>query len=199
MQVHLSVRRCRLLPWQLKAADVSNRIDRSSTQQQLNPAVFTSNWFGFPFLRFGWLQKASSGGRRHSEAKKSTVNNIKMNNLTPGLPKATGGAPTVFCYICGRQFGSRSIGIHQPQCLKKWEAENDKLPKHLRRPAPQKPEIIKKGGKVDVEATNQAAWEASQSAMVECANCGRRFNPDRLAVHNRSCTPDNPAKRVGTK
>lgn len=47
---------------------------------------------------------------------------------------------------------------------------------------------------MDVEAANQAAWESAQAAMVECANCGRRFNPDRLPVHHKSCTPDNPAK-----
>ena len=27
----------------------------------------------------------------------------------------------VTCYICGRDFGSRSIGIHLPSCTKKWE------------------------------------------------------------------------------
>lgn len=26
-------------------------------------------------------------------------------------------APTLVCYICGRDFGTRSIGIHEPQCL----------------------------------------------------------------------------------
>ena len=31
--------------------------------------------------------------------------------------------PPVTCYICGRDFGSRSIGIHLPSCQKKWEAQ----------------------------------------------------------------------------
>lgn len=26
-------------------------------------------------------------------------------------------APTLVCYICGREFGTRSISIHEPQCL----------------------------------------------------------------------------------
>ena len=30
----------------------------------------------------------------------------------------------VTCYICGRDFGSRSIGIHLPSCTKKWEQVN---------------------------------------------------------------------------
>ena len=43
------------------------------------------------------------------------------------------------CYICGRDFGSRSIGIHLPNCTKKWEAEQEKLPKKERRPLPAAP------------------------------------------------------------
>lgn len=34
-----------------------------------------------------------------------------------GGQRATGTAPTRVCYICGREFGSRSLAIHQPQCL----------------------------------------------------------------------------------
>ena len=56
---------------------------------------------------------------------------------------------TVVCYICGREFGSQSITIHEPQCLKKWKRENDDLPKGQRRPMPQKPQILPAlGGKV---------------------------------------------------
>ena len=51
--------------------------------------------------------------------------------------------PTVICYICGRQFGSKSIDIHEPQCLEKWRAENEKQPKELRRPEPVKPHELK--------------------------------------------------------
>ncbi|CAI5454520.1 unnamed protein product [Caenorhabditis angaria] len=121
-----------------------------------------------------------------------------MNNFTPGPPRARQPAPTVFCYICGRQFGSKSIGIHEPQCLKKWHAENEKLPKSKRRAEPVKPDaVIAHDGKVDVEATNEVLWKNSQGLMVECEHCGRKFKEDRLEVHQRSCTSDNPAKRVG--
>lgn len=51
------------------------------------------------------------------------------------------------CYICGREFGSKSISIHEPQCLKKWHTENNGLPKNLRRPEPKKPEIRSISGK----------------------------------------------------
>lgn len=49
--------------------------------------------------------------------------------------------PTVICYICGREYGTKSIAIHEPQCLKKWHNENNLLPKELRRPEPKKPEV----------------------------------------------------------
>lgn len=31
--------------------------------------------------------------------------------------KQSQAAPTLVCYICGREFGTRSIAIHEPQCL----------------------------------------------------------------------------------
>lgn len=49
--------------------------------------------------------------------------------------------PTVVCYICGREYGTKSISIHEPQCLKKWHNENNLLPKELRRPEPKKAEV----------------------------------------------------------
>uniref|UniRef100_A0A914EJD9 Zinc finger protein 474 n=1 Tax=Acrobeloides nanus TaxID=290746 RepID=A0A914EJD9_9BILA len=122
-----------------------------------------------------------------------------MEHLAPGPPKAKKPAPTVFCYICGRQFGSKSIEIHQKQCLKKWHLENDKLPKSQRRPEPIKPEIIRTGGKIDHEAMNEAMWEASKAQLIPCEWCGRRFAPGRLEVHQKSCTKENPAKQVPKK
>ena len=104
---------------------------------------------------------------------------------------------TVVCYICGREFGSKSISIHEPQCLKKWNNENQKLPHGQRRPPPVKPEIlpaIGNSGKVDNERFNELAWKAAQSNLVECDNCGRTFQPDRLQIHQRSCKPGKPLK-----
>ncbi|XP_078253140.1 zinc finger protein 474-like [Rhinoraja longicauda] len=98
---------------------------------------------------------------------------------------------TVVCYLCGREYGTTSISIHEPQCLQKWHIENDKLPRHLRRPEPKKPEVlpIKGTGTYDVDALNEAAWRSSQAQLVPCDICGRTFLPDRLIVHQRSCRP----------
>uniref|UniRef100_S4RA66 C2HC/C3H-type domain-containing protein n=1 Tax=Petromyzon marinus TaxID=7757 RepID=S4RA66_PETMA len=110
-------------------------------------------------------------------------------------PKVIRKPQTVICYICGREFGTKSISIHEPQCFTKWHIENDKLPKNMRRPEPKKPEValIKSSGTYDLEAANAAAWQSSQGQLVPCPVCGRTFLPDRLAVHQRACKP-KPAK-----
>ncbi|XP_031794847.1 zinc finger protein 474 isoform X2 [Sarcophilus harrisii] len=99
--------------------------------------------------------------------------------------------PTIICYICGREYGTMSISIHEPQCLKKWHNENNLLPKEFRRPEPKKPEVrnIAAKGYYDLDGINETDWTSAQSQLVPCDNCGRTFLPDRLAVHQRSCKP----------
>lgn len=109
--------------------------------------------------------------------------------------------PSVVCYICGREFGTKSISIHEPQCLKKWHNENQNLPKHMRRKPPQKPELLPSIGgskNYDINRFNEAAWQAAQDNLVPCGNCGRTFNPDRLIVHQKSCRPGKPLKPLRT-
>ncbi|KAJ8973808.1 hypothetical protein NQ317_014511 [Molorchus minor] len=98
------------------------------------------------------------------------------------------GHPLFPCYICGRMFTVSSIYIHEPQCLKKWKVENDKLPPNKRRPQPLKPDIkFTRDGKIDFELTNEANWQSHLGQLVPCRNCSRTFNPDRVEVHERSC------------
>ncbi|XP_040976796.1 zinc finger protein 474 [Aquila chrysaetos chrysaetos] len=97
----------------------------------------------------------------------------------------------VICYICGREYGTKSISIHEPQCLKNWHQGNDMLPKHLKRPEPKKPEVspIQAKGFYDLDSLNEAAWISAQNQLVPCDICGRTFLPDRLIVHQLSCKP----------
>ena len=86
---------------------------------------------------------------------------------------------TVTCYICGRDFGSRSIGIHLPSCTKKWDQEQEKLPKKERRPLPTAPPDFDKVVKGEIKGAalakiNQAAAEEFNDAALEaCQWCGR--------------------------
>ncbi|XP_033229116.1 uncharacterized protein LOC117180734 [Belonocnema kinseyi] len=97
------------------------------------------------------------------------------------------------CYICERNFGSASIAIHEAQCIKKWRVENNKLPFNKRRKEPQKPEetllhhsSLAKSSLSPVELA-EITFKQHLVKLVPCKQCGRTFNPDRVAVHERSC------------
>jgi hypothetical protein len=98
------------------------------------------------------------------------------------------GPKTVICYICGRQYGSTSIALHEPKCLEKWEIENNQLPLEKRRPTPKRPQALHAGvGVVNPQEQNDVNWNAFKENLAACARCGRKFLPDRLVVHERSC------------
>jgi len=47
---------------------------------------------------------------------------------------------------------------------------------------------------------NSAARKAfEENVMVKCQFCQRSFLPDRIAIHNRSCTAERPSRRVGER
>ncbi len=47
-----------------------------------------------------------------------------------------------------------------------------------------------------VDSLNEAARASADSLLAPCAFCGRTFLPERLLIHNRSCTAEHPAKRT---
>lgn len=123
------------------------------------------------------------------QRQKSAKNQEGSPSIYPDLSQKR----TITCYICGRDFGSSSIAIHEPQCLKKWHAENDKLSPARRRKEPQKPDVIyiqdsSTGNMMfDQAATAEANWMTHLSQLVPCKRCGRTFNPDRVNIHENSC------------
>lgn len=120
-----------------------------------------------------------------------------MSERQPGPPVIPSRRPGLhICYVCGREFGSQSLAIHEPQCLEKWRIENSKLPKHLRRPEPSKPQPLGGSGSYNLQAVNEAAFQSSQAQLLPCEFCGRTFLPDRLLVHQRSCKPKGEGPRA---
>ncbi|CAH8538926.1 unnamed protein product [Dicrocoelium dendriticum] len=102
--------------------------------------------------------------------------------------------PFVVCYICGREYGSSSIGIHEPKCLEKWKTQNNLRPPNERLPLPVKPGVSKQSGPLGTNnkenltvAYNEAAAMVASSNLVPCPLCDRKFNPDRLEVHKSVC------------
>ena len=105
--------------------------------------------------------------------------------------KALGMNPfTRICYICGRQFGSKSISIHEKNCIDKWKAHQAKLPKSERLPLPRRPEGWDQEGSHPQDMNDAAFTSYLDQARKTCPNCGRGFAGDRLQVHLRSCTPN---------
>lgn len=68
------------------------------------------------------------------------------------------------------------------------------------RPSPLRREPSGKGAGMshaDIAAMNAAAQETYNNvSLAKCEWCGRSFLAEKLAIHNRSCTQDNPARRV---
>ncbi|XP_076350119.1 zinc finger protein 474-like [Tachypleus tridentatus] len=125
---------------------------------------------------------------------RKTSNETKEVNNLPSLKKPLPRKrPFVTCYICGREFGTKSISLHEPQCLQKWKIENNSLSPELRRPEPVKPEaVFKDNGKIDLIAMADAAWKSHLKQLVPCDRCCRTFFPDRLMVHQKNCKFSSP-------
>ncbi len=78
--------------------------------------------------------------------------------------------------------------------FKKWEIENNKLPKNQRRNTPQKPQIlpsINQKNTTDRDRFNQAAYESAQSQLIACRFCNRSFATDRVGTHEKICQQNN--------
>ena len=107
------------------------------------------------------------------------------------MPRLAG----IICYICGREFGTKSIGIHEPQCMKKWEVQNNKLPKGKRQSRPVKPvefdmsfSTNPKERQAQIERLNDASNVAAQENLVPCKHCQRTFQASRIEKHESICT-----------
>ena len=146
----------------------------------------------------------------------STHNLLKVDSK-PSLQapvhfKAPRKPPTMACYICGRDYGTKSLPIHEPQCLKKFNIQNDKLPINERLPLPRKnrtsavarvllreeeqiatpslPEgvyrnVVPDGGLV--HQFFEHCYSEFEKELIPCKKCGRTFAPERHVLHEPNC------------
>lgn len=121
--------------------------------------------------------------------------------------KKKGGRPVaVVCYICGRQYGRSSLGIHLKQCKDLWEKREALKPRHERKPVPRAPANFERAiatGDLEymsdeaIHKANSAAFDSyNNEALDPCPHCGRTMLPKALEIHLRSCRPD---RLIGTK
>lgn len=112
---------------------------------------------------------------------------------------------TVMCYICGKEFGTTSIGIHIKQCEKKWVEVESKKPYSQRRPVPSAPNgwdmmvhKLEAGEKVDMDELDNFNSKSNDKwndeALIRCEHCNRTFLPERMPAHKKVCSKENPFK-----
>ena len=162
------------------------------------------------------LCKSEAHGKVRTNSVKfpSACNLLKVEQSNRRPKMSVKKSPMVVCYICGREYGTKSISIHEPQCLKKFEAENRKLPINKRKPLPKK--LVEERTKVAqfVSMEDEMVVISSQPAdhhpykdlvdetmdfifqqcysdfereLVPCKRCGRKFAPERHTIHEPNC------------
>lgn len=90
------------------------------------------------------------------------------------------------CCICGQDYGSKSLAIHQRQCRERWSRENAELPKDLQRKGPPEQPELDPSQKEEHNAKALALYR--EKVMLACRTCDRRFgNYELLRQHESSC------------
>eukprot|EP01023_Acetabularia_acetabulum_P047817 TRINITY_DN5041_c0_g2_i3.p1 TRINITY_DN5041_c0_g2~~TRINITY_DN5041_c0_g2_i3.p1 ORF type:complete len:467 (-),score=81.56 TRINITY_DN5041_c0_g2_i3:1644-3044(-) len=97
------------------------------------------------------------------------------------------------CYLCGAQFGSRSLHIHLKSCQKKWVQVEEQKPKREQRRLPDPPPGV---DLVNLPTTPNEVQEFNsfmfnyfdKISLVKCSTCSRTFRPDALERHAKSCS-----------
>jgi len=111
----------------------------------------------------------------------------------------------LMCYICGREFSKFSLEIHINQCIEKYVKEEKNKNPNSKVKVPDPPEelvnILEKVlSNVDLSNEDYSNYnEAANSLYKEhslktCNGCGRKFLPDSLKVHLKSCKSASPKK-----
>lgn len=144
-------------------------------------------------------------------------------DISDNSRQLTAGPKARVCYVCGRQYMLHSFDIHIKQCKELFLArealkdprERKKLPEDPMeklgfnggQSSPEKRSSSNAAGaaspnpvnteSLSLDEINRMATEAfNNEALSRCAFCGRTFLPEKLAIHNRSCTAENPARKV---
>lgn len=102
----------------------------------------------------------------------------------------------LICCVCGQRFGTASLKIHYPECIKKFK--NEEFRKHKKEADRKQPpeysqedvaSLFKTEWTDDeAESFNARATENYRShGMAECDNCGRKFFFEQIEKHRKNC------------
>lgn len=120
-------------------------------------------------------------------------------DISTGDSKKMGRGPRArVCHVCGRQVLLAGFDFHVHQCTSLFEKREELKPKKERRKPPVAP-VVLPGTTYDaktLQELNELSASAWTSNLEECQWCARRFLPEKLLIHNRSCREDKPARKV---
>ena len=140
--------------------------------------------------------KYTSEYETEKEKYKEYINTIKLSK------RAKGQRPrTCKCPLCGTEFAISSWKIHIKSCRNKEIKSQQYLPKKYWKDVDTIIENFKKGleggntkvkikasGKYDIDNLKEEAFiENNDNNLVKCESCGRKFLPERIAVHQKIC------------
>ena len=118
----------------------------------------------------------------------------------PSRRPGAGRAPRAkICYVCGRQTLIAGYDYHVEKCRELFEKREALKPPKERRKIKDPFNNFSGGMKgLSIDEHNKLSQQAFTENLIRCLNCGRNFLPEKLEIHNRSCTPSNPSRRVNT-
>lgn len=115
------------------------------------------------------------------------------------------GPRAKICYVCGRQTLIAGYDYHVQQCSELFVKREELKPKKERRILPQNPFNFSDNlckslptSQKELDIYNNASMAMYNSTLVNCNNCNRKFLPEKLIIHNKSCTEMRPARGIQT-
>lgn len=147
----------------------------------------------------------------------SCDNLLDRTNYVPKVTKGIHQIPRmILCYLCGKQFTTHSLLIHEKQCLKRWEAQKrleqaEKIQKEKqskKRHSVHLPvtikidraveennnkEMPKRSGSYgdllspDTANFSEERYMPSKPALVVCYLCGREYGSASISIHEKQC------------
>jgi len=107
------------------------------------------------------------------------------------------GPRAKICYVCGRQTLLAGYDYHVEKCKELFEKREALKPVKERRKIRDPFANVTNGMKgISIDEHNELSQQAFTDNLVSCLHCARKFLPEKLEIHNRSCTSSNPSRRV---
>lgn len=142
-----------------------------------------------------------------------TISNADVTQYTQTKSSHSPKPKANNCYICGKEFLLSSLKIHEKQCVKKYQRENEKPNTKDMQNGRGTPSSVKTksrlnyAGKSPVSTNTPVSKIPRKLKLEACYLCGREFFAHSLGVHETQCiknwkaskTPEAPPGKVAER